>query len=161
MTVDRTAPIPGRGIALKRARPPCYMMRMRCLGLIALLVASSAIAQPIETAQTLAASRPKAFAAYLSVLPDALAAAPWAGILDGTSEPLRILALEGREFALGFSCLPHDCGANALAFLAALDGSRAVIMVKSDEFTAGTVQVYGRSTPQDRTLLKDVLSLPR
>lgn len=138
---------------------------MRRTGLAALLLASAlpgpGAAQTIETAQTLPASRPKAFAAYAAVLPEAFGSVGWIRRLDGTSEPLQIVASGGRDYALGFSCQPHDCGANALAFLAALDGSRAIVMLKSDEQTSGSVQVYGPSTPQDRTLLKDVLSLPR
>lgn len=134
---------------------------MKRLAVAAALFASPALAQPIETAQTLAASRPKAFAAYRAVLPDGYAAAAWISSLDGTSEPLEIVRGDGRDYALGFSCQPHDCGANALAFLAALDGSRAVVMVKSDALTSGTIQVYGNSAPAERTRLKDLLSLPR
>lgn len=137
---------------------------MRSIGFAAFLLGGSlqaASSQPIETAQTMPASRPQAFAAYAAVLPDGFASTPWIRQLDGTSEPLQIVKLNGRDYALGFSCQPHDCGANALAFVAALDGSRAVVMVKSDEQTAGSVQVYGQSSPQERTMLKDLLSLPR
>jgi hypothetical protein len=135
-------------------------MRQLTLALL-LLAPMTAGGQPIETAQTLAAARPKAFAAYRAVLPEAYGSAPWAGALDGVSEPLEVVALEGRDYAIGFSCRPHDCGANALSFLAALDGSRAVVMVKSDEFTGGALEVYGRGTPAERTRLKAVLDLPR
>ena len=125
------------------------------------LIGSTASAQTIETAQGLDRTRPKAFAAYRAVLPEAYGSASWASALDGTSEPLEVLNIDGSDYALGFSCRPHDCGAEALAFLAALDGSRAVILVKSDEFTAGTPQVYGRASPAERTRLKAVLDLPR
>ena len=82
-------------------------------------------------------------------------------ILDGVSEPVKILRRDGKDYVLGFSCKPHDCGENALAFLAALDGSRAVVVMKSEERTEGRVEVYGASTPAERRLLKDVLLIPR
>ena len=134
-------------------------MLRTALALLALAV--PVFAQEIETAHMLASRRPQAFAAYQAVLPKGFESDAWIRILDGVSEPIRITRRDGRDYALGFSCKPHDCGENALAFLAALDGSRAVVMVKSDERTEGRVEVYGRSTPAERTLLKDVLSLPR
>jgi hypothetical protein len=129
------------------------------LALLALALPASA--QEIETAHMLASRRAQAFAAYQAALPKGFESDPWIRILDGVSEPIRITRRDGKDYVLGFSCKPHDCAENALAFLAALDGSRAVVMVKSDERTEGRVEVYGRSTPAERTLLKDVLSLPR
>ncbi len=121
----------------------------------------TAVAQDIETAHMLAARRPQAFTAYQAVLPKGFESDPWIRILDGVSEPIRIVRRDRQDYVLGFSCKPHDCGENALAFLAALDGSRAVVMIKSDERTEGRVEVYGRSTPAERTLLKELLSIPR
>ena len=129
--------------------------------LAVLALADTAAAQDIETAHMLAARRPQAFTAYQAVLPKGFESDPWIRILDGVSEPIRIVRRERTEYVLGFSCKPHDCGENALAFLAALDGSRAVVLVKSDERTEGRVEVYGRSTPAERTLLKEHLSIPR
>lgn len=125
------------------------------------LAAGPGAAQEIETAHMLHVRRPAAFAAYQAVLPKGFEADPWVRALDGVSEPIRIVRRDGRDYALGFSCKPHDCGANALAFLAALDGSRAVVLIKSDDRTEGRPEVYGRSTPAERTLLKEELSIPR
>jgi hypothetical protein len=133
----------------------------RAVPLCLLVLPGSAAAQDIETAHTLHSRRPQAFAAYQAVLPKGFENDPWIRILDGTSEPIRIVRREGKEWVLGFSCKPHDCGANALAFLAALDGSRAVIVLKSDERTDGRTEVYGRSTAEERRLLKELLSIPR
>ena len=118
-------------------------------------------AQEIETAQTLRTKRPQAFAAFRAILPDAYRADRWAYDLDGTSEPIEITTLDGRPYALGFSCKPHDCTDNSLAFLAALDGSRAVVMVQATERTGRVAEIYGVSTPRERTALKDLLSIPR
>src|SRR5690349_1407219 len=100
---------------------PEILMRLRT-ALCVFLLAGSAAAQEIETAQMLHARRPQAFAAYQAVLPKGFENDPWIRILDGTSEPIQVLRRDGKEWVLGFSCKPHDCGANALAFLAALDG---------------------------------------
>ena len=126
-----------------------------------LALAAPAFAQEIETAHMLPSRRPQAFAAYQGVLPKGFESDAWIRILDGVSEPIRIVRRDGKDYVLGFSCKPHDCAENALAFLSALDGSRAVVMVKSDERTEGRVEVYGRSTVTERTLLKEVLALPR
>ncbi|MDB5557218.1 MAG: hypothetical protein JWQ36_152 [Enterovirga sp.] len=126
-----------------------------------LVAAVPAAADEIETAHMLASRRPQAFAAYQAVLPKGFEGDAWIRILDGVSEPIRIVRLEGKDYALGFSCKPHDCGENGLAFLAALDGSRAVVVLKSEERTEGRVEVYGRSTPAERTLLKEYLRVPR
>ncbi|MDB5511418.1 MAG: hypothetical protein JWR08_901 [Enterovirga sp.] len=134
---------------------------MRIALALLVLASSPAPAQDIETAQTLPTRRPKAFSAFRAVLPAGFEADDWIHALDGTSEPLRTIRLEGRQYLLGFSCKPHDCGPNALAFLAAADGSRAVVMVKSDERTRGVVEVYGRSSGRERLLLKDHLAIPR
>ena len=131
------------------------------IALATLVFLGTAVAQDIETAHMLAARRPQAFTAYQAVLPKGFENDPWIRILDGVSEPIRIVRRERQDYALGFSCKPHDCGENALAFLAALDGSRAVVLMKSDERTEGRVEVYGRSTPAERSLLKELLSIPR
>lgn len=131
------------------------------LALSALFLSGGVVSQDIETAHMLHARRPAAFAAYQAVLPKGYENDPWIRILDGVSEPIRIVRRDGRDYAIGFSCKPHDCGANALAFLAALDGSRAVVLVKSDDRTEGRPEVYGRSTPAERSLLKEELSIPR
>ena len=131
--------------------------------LLALLFAplGGAVAQDIETAQVLRSKRPQAFRAFRTVLPDAYKGDGWAYDLDGTSEPVEIKTVGGRPYLLGFSCKPHDCSANSLAFLAALDGSRAVIMVQSTEHTGRVAEVYGPATPAERGMMKDVLSIPR
>jgi hypothetical protein len=136
-------------------------MRRPLLLVTCAVAASAALAQDIETAHTLHSRRPQAFAAYQAVLPKPFAADPWVWILDGTSEPVSVVRREGKEYIVGFSCKPHDCSANALAFMAARDGSRAVAVVKSDERTDGRVEVYGRSTADERRLLKELLSIPR
>ena len=131
--------------------------------ILALLLAlpGGAGAQDIETAQTLRSKRPEAFAAFRAVLPDAYRDEAWAYELDGTSEPLEVKSIAGRRHLLGFSCKPHDCSANSLAFLAALDGSRAIVMVQSSTRTGGLAEVYGSATVAERAMLKDVLSIPR
>ncbi len=121
----------------------------------------TAAAQDIETAHMLPSRRPEAFSAYQAVLPKGFESDAWVRALDGVSEPIRIVRREGKDYALGFSCKPHDCGENALAFLAALDGSRAVVAVKSDDRTGGRVEIYGRSTPAERRLLQELLATPR
>jgi hypothetical protein len=133
------------------------------LALATLLLAplAAASAQEIETAQTLKSKRPQAFSAFRAVLPDAYRDEAWAADLDGTSEPLEAKTISGRRYLLGFSCKPHDCTANSLAFLAALDGSRAVVMVQSSERTGGLAEVYGVATTAERGMLKDLLSIPR
>lgn len=136
-------------------------MRIRFVLALLVLAAPSAPAQDIETAQTLPTKRPKAFSAFRAALPAGFEADDWIHALDGTSEPLQAIRLDGKPYLLGFSCKPHDCGPNALAFLAAADGSRAVVMVKSEERTRGTIEVYGRSSGKERLLLKDHLSIPR
>ena len=134
---------------------------MRRFILATLALIGTAAAQDIETAHMLAARRPQAFSAYQAVLPNGFESDPWIRILDGVSEPIRIVRRDRMDYVLGFSCKPHDCGENALAFLAALDGSRAVVLMQSNERTEGRVEVYGRSTPAERTLLKELLSIPR
>ncbi|NNM72760.1 Ivy family c-type lysozyme inhibitor [Enterovirga aerilata] len=136
-------------------------MRRADFLLLSLCLAAPVPAAEIETAHTLHARRPQAFAAYQAVLPKGFEADPWIRILDGVSEPVQIVQRSGKAYVIGFSCKPHDCGQNALAFMAALDGSRAVVVVKSDERTEGRVEVYGRSTAEERRLLKEILSIPR
>lgn len=131
------------------------------IAIATLALLGTAAAQDIETAHMLAARRPQAFTAYQAVLPKGLGNDPWIGILDGVSEPIRIVRRDRQDYVVGFSCKPHDCAENGLAFLAALDGSRAVVLMKSDERTEGRVEVYGRSTPAERSLLKELLSIPR
>ena len=136
-------------------------MRRVVLPFVGLIAASAAPAQEIETAHTLHARRPQAFLAYQAVLPKGYENDPWVQILDGTSEPISLVRRDGKEYVVGFSCKPHDCSANALAFMAARDGSRAVVVLKSDERTDGRVEVYGRSTAEERRLLKEILAIPR
>jgi hypothetical protein len=121
----------------------------------------TAAAQEIETAHMLPSRRPEAFAAYQAVLPKGFESDAWVRALDGVSEPLRTVRRDGKDYVIGFSCKPHDCGENALTFLAALEGSRAVVAVKSEDRTGGRVEVYGRSTPAERKLLQELLAIPR
>jgi hypothetical protein len=139
------------------------LLEDRTLGIVLAIFAfiGTAAAQDIETAHMLPSRRPEAFAAYQAVLPKGFESDPWVRALDGVSEPIRIVRRDGKDYAIGFSCKPHDCGENALAFLAALDGSRAVVAVKSDDRTGGRMEVYGRTTPAERKLLQELLAIPR
>ena len=63
--------------------------------------------------------------AWHAVVPRAYRRQPWVYALAGTASDIDY-AYVGRPSAMGTVCKPHDCGGHVVAYLIALDGSRAV-----------------------------------
>ncbi len=75
---------------------------------------------------------PKIIPAWKGVVPLQFARDKWIKSLDGTTFPIERVVIGGRHFIAGAVCKPHDCGGNTVAFLIALDGSRAYGLLRSD-----------------------------
>jgi hypothetical protein len=87
----------------------------------------------------------------------------WVRDLWGTSSERRFVSLSGRTYVYGGLCKPRDCLDNNLAFLIALDRSRAVGLVKRAKsrwtgqgyaITPLSYTYLGKPTAQERALLR-------
>lgn len=87
---------------------------------------------------------PKSFAAYQKLIPTAWRKSAWVYRLEGVAEPVRTIDFSGRKFVLGHVCKPHDCGANQLTFLVAVDGSAAFAQANSFDLTQAKDVVLGQ-----------------
>ena len=92
--------------------------------------------------------------AWRAVVPSVYRHQAWVYNLAGTASAIRFVN-SGRPFVSGTVCKPHDCGGNTLAYLIAIDGSRAVgAMMLPQTGSGGRRELYfGAPTPQERALL--------
>lgn len=96
---------------------------------------------------------PVSFAAYKKILPKAWHNAAWVYKLEGTAEPVRTIDFNGRKFVLGHVCKPHDCAANQLTFLVAVDGSAAYAQANSFDLTQGKDVIVGKPDAEAKKIL--------
>ena len=92
--------------------------------------------------------------AWRAVVPSAYRHQAWVYNLAGTASAMRFVN-SGRPFVSGSVCEPHDCGDHALAYLIAIDGSRAVGAMLLAKTASGERRelYFGAPTPQERSLL--------
>lgn len=96
---------------------------------------------------------PKSFAAYQKIIPAAWRKSAWAYRLEGTAPPVRTIDYSGRKFVLGNVCKPHDCGANQLTFLVAVDGTTAFVQANSFDLTQGKDVLVGNPDAEAKKIL--------
>lgn len=96
---------------------------------------------------------PKSFAAYQKIIPAAWRKSAWAYRLEGTAPPVRTIDYSGRRFVLGNVCKPHDCGANQLTFLVAVDGSAAYAQANSFDLTQGKDVLVGNPDAEAKKIM--------
>ena len=105
---------------------------------------------------SLAKTDPKGLAAWQRILPPKFKRIDWVYRLDGTADEMKRVEIGGKPYRLGWVCKPHDCG-NQLAFLIALDRSRAVGVVQSEQ--TGNLPLWlGSPTAEEIQTLRDKLS---
>jgi hypothetical protein len=92
---------------------------------------------------------PAHYQAYLKILPARLKRTAWFGRFDGTGMPVEQVEVDSKLYFAGGICKPHACADNYLTFLVAVDGSRAVAMVKARE-TRGRIVELGHPMPSER-----------
>jgi len=133
------------------------MTRLAAALLLALVAVTAARADdPNNYPFNLAKTNPKALAAWQHVVPDRLKRIAWVYRLDGTADQMRRVEIAGKPYLLGWVCKPHDCG-NQLAFLVAVDLSRAAGVVRSEE--TGRVPLWlGAPTPGETEALQKKLN---
>jgi len=92
--------------------------------------------------------------AWRAVVPRAYRHQAWVHDLAGTASAMRFVNA-GRPFVSGSVCRPHDCGDHALAYLIAIDGSRAVgaMLLPKTADGARRELYFGAPSPQERALL--------
>ncbi len=96
---------------------------------------------------------PKSFAAYQKLIPTAWRKSAWVYRLEGVAEPVRVIDYSGRKFVLGHVCKPHDCGANQLTFLVAVDGSAAYALANSFDLTQAKDVIVGKPDAEAKKIL--------
>jgi hypothetical protein len=96
---------------------------------------------------------PKSFAAYQRIIPAAWRKSAWVYRLEGVAEPVRVIDYSGSKFVLGQVCKPHDCGANQLTFLVAVDGSAAYAQANSFDLTQAKDVVLGKPDAEAKKIL--------
>lgn len=95
-------------------------------------------------------------AEYRRMVPGYLRTTPWINDLNGTAGPLIIVSLRGKHYFGGSICKPHDCADNRLTFLVAVDGSRAVAVLR----TAGDYyETFGDPITDELSFLKRMFDL--
>jgi hypothetical protein len=92
--------------------------------------------------------------AWRAVVPGSYRHQAWVYNLAGTASAMRFVNA-GRPFVSGSVCRPHDCGDHAIAFLIAVDGSRAVgaLLLPGTADGARHELYFGAPSPQERALL--------
>jgi hypothetical protein len=92
--------------------------------------------------------------AWRAVVPGSYRHQAWVYNLAGTASAMRFVNA-GRPFVSGSVCRPHDCGDHALAYLIAIDGSRAVGAMLLPKTADGVRHelYFGAPSPQERSLL--------
>src|SRR3982751_5963225 len=92
--------------------------------------------------------------AWRAVVPNTYRHQAWVYNLAGTASAMRYVNA-GRLFVSGSVCKPHDCGDHALAYLIAIDGSRAVgaMLLPKTADGARHELYFGAPTAQERALL--------
>jgi hypothetical protein len=92
--------------------------------------------------------------AWRAVVPSSYRHQAWVYNLAGTASAMRFVN-SGRPFVSGSVCRPHDCGDHALAYLIAIDGSRAVGAMLLPKTADGVRHelYFGAPSPQERALL--------
>jgi hypothetical protein len=92
--------------------------------------------------------------AWRAVVPSTYRHQAWVYDLAGTASAMRYVNA-GRPFVSGSVCPPHDCGDHVLAYLIAIDGSRAVGAMLLPKTADGTRRelYFGTPSPQERSLL--------
>jgi hypothetical protein len=92
--------------------------------------------------------------AWRAVVPGIYRHQAWVYDLAGTASAMRFVN-SGRPFVSGSVCRPHDCGDHALAYLIAIDGSRAVgaMLLPKTEDRVRHELYFGAPSPQERSLL--------
>ena len=96
---------------------------------------------------------PVSYAAYQKIIPKAWHNAAWVYKLEGTAEPVRTIDFSGRKFVLGHVCKPHDCAANQLTFLVAVDGSAAFAQANSSDLTQSKDVIVGKPDAEAKKIL--------
>lgn len=99
---------------------------------------------------------PAVYASYQKIVPVEYRAAPWVFKLYGTSGPIFRVTVEGRPYFGQSVCKPHDCADNRLSFLAAEDGSRAVMGILFNSQMHGMVRYIGNPTAWEVTALRQI-----
>jgi hypothetical protein len=94
-----------------------------------------------------------AFNTWLGIVPPEYRKQGWIASLDGTAGPLDRLTLRQKIYYYGKVCMPHDCGANFVAFLIATDGSEASGLLKSRTLGVGH-RSFGAPNGEARVLLE-------
>ena len=91
--------------------------------------------------------------AWRAVVPSIYRHQAWVYNLAGTASAMRFVNA-GRPFVSGSVCQPHECE-HALAYLIAIDGSRAVGAMLLPKTAAGERRelYFGAPSPQERALL--------
>jgi hypothetical protein len=91
--------------------------------------------------------------AWRAVVPSTYRHQAWVYDLAGTASAMRFVN-SGRPFVSGSICQPHQCD-HALAYLIAIDGSRAVGAMLLPKTADGTRRelYFGAPSPQERALL--------
>jgi hypothetical protein len=123
-------------------------------------LSGSAIATPLDMPSypwDMRRTTPKAYRAYLKMLTPELKRTDWAGRLNGTGTPVELIRIDGRRYLSGLVCKPHECADSFIVFLVAVDGSRAVALVRSDE-TRGEIVELGTPAVSERQHLDQQLS---
>jgi hypothetical protein len=92
--------------------------------------------------------------AWRAVVPSTYRHQGWVYNLAGTASAMRFVN-SGRPLVSGSVCRPHDCGDHVLAYLIAIDGSRAVGAMLLPKTADGTRRelYFGTPSPQERSLL--------
>jgi hypothetical protein len=94
-------------------------------------------------------------AAWHAATPRRYARTPWVYDFHGPSSPTRIMTENGRAFAVGSVCKPHDCGDNILAFVLAPGGAHAAGAILHRDDAGKTAESYfGNPTPLEREWLR-------
>jgi len=82
----------------------------------------------------------------------------WIYDLFGNSSQTKIVAENGRVYALGSVCKPHDCNDNEAAFLIEPGGGHAagaILLLKNNKLVM--VSYFGNATPLEHEWLRELL----
>jgi Inhibitor of vertebrate lysozyme (Ivy) len=96
---------------------------------------------------------PRALVTLQRIIPAKFKSISWIYKLDGTSDEMATVQIQGKPYRIGWVCKPHDCGENQLAFLIALDASRAMALMVSREATGGKQLWLGSPTSEEMAVL--------
>jgi hypothetical protein len=94
-------------------------------------------------------------AAWDAVTPRKYARTSWVHDFLGPSSATRIMTENGRAFAVGSVCKPHDCGDNIVAFVLEPGGAHAagaVLLMDGDRKLAE--EYFGNPTPLEHQWLR-------